>query len=150
MNQCFLYRAYEADIFGVHHEISFVVTITQNTKEFVISVYCSSNFTRAKCPSDGIYLSSLMLYSHKSGRKLKLWYFRDGVELSCVAYYDTFDFNHQLDNHLDKPVKQTLPGDRWMNVWMFNMILPKVGRLKLLWNTIKANILLPSILPNWV
>jgi len=106
-----LSRAYEAGIFAVQHDMSFVVTIPPNTKEFVVGGHCSPECAKEKFPPHGIYLSSLILHSHLSGRKLKLRHFRDGVELPWIAYDDTFDFNHQLNKHLEKPV-QVLPGDQ--------------------------------------
>ena len=84
--------------------------IPPNVGEFVHAGHCSGDCTRAKFPSGGINVISVLLHAHLSGRKVRVRHFRESKELHWIANDENYDFNYQQDRPMTSEVK-VLPGD---------------------------------------
>lgn len=61
-------------------------------------------------PKDGINVVSVLLHSHRAGRKMSLRHVRGGRELTPIARDDRYDFAYQQTRTLGREVT-ILPGD---------------------------------------
>lgn len=72
-------------------------------------------------PSTGINVTTVLLHTHLSGRKIVLKHIRNGVELAPIALENNYDFNYQQVRVVDPP-RLLLPGDELITECEYNTV----------------------------
>ncbi|OXA42075.1 DBH-like monooxygenase protein 1 [Folsomia candida] len=114
-------RQHDSDVILVGEKISPFHVVPHGMESFTTAAHCTAECTQQTIPSTGINVTTVLLHTHLSGRKIVLKHIRNGVELAPIALENNYDFNYQQVRVVDPP-RLLLPGDELITECEYNTV----------------------------